>query len=93
MEVKQDENNRAAFLALHQGMNKSDVKKLPSAPGAKWHLSVWKHLGIMDDKPDSLMLFEGHCILVPFQAQRKVLHLLHLPHMGLVGKKMCITAS
>ena len=41
----------------------------------------------MDEKPDTVMLHEGYRLVVPPGAQKELLKLLHIPHMGLVKTK------
>ena len=72
-------------------MSQEEVKRLPAEHGAKQLLSVWDFLGTLDDRPDTILLYEGHRIVVPSGAQQKILHLLHLPHSRLVKTKCAAT--
>ena len=45
----------------------------------------------MDDKPDTIMLYEGYRIVFPSGPQQKILCLLHLHQMGLVKTKRAAT--
>ena len=89
--VQDDDKYKEASLAVRQGLSKDDVKRLPTEHGARQFMSVWDYLGVLDDRPDTIMLYEGHRIVVPVGAQQKILQLLHLPHSGIVKTKKAAT--
>ena len=68
MEVQQDQSYREASVASTQGLSKDEVKKLPSGHRARQYLSVWDYLGVMDEKPDTVMLYEAHRLVKPKRA-------------------------
>ena len=89
--VQDDIKYKEASLALRQGLSKDDIKRLPTEHGARQFMSIWDHLGVLDDRPDTIMLYEGHRIVVPAGSQQKILQLLHLPHSGIVKTKKAAT--
>ena len=85
--IQSDVKYKEASQALMKGLSKDDVKRLPSEHGAKQYLSVWDHLGVLDDREDTVLLFEGHRIVVPNGCQKEILRRLHIPHSGIVKTK------
>ena len=74
--IQGDTKYKEAFQALMKGLSKDDVKRLPSEHGARQVLSVWDHLGVLDQREDTIMLFEGHRIVIPAGSQKEILRLL-----------------
>ena len=77
--VSEDSKYLEAVDAKRSGVTKAELKKLPSENGARAYMSVWDHLSLLDDKEDSILVFNMNRIVVPQSCQRKVLETLHLP--------------
>lgn len=76
-----DNEYRSIMEALSQGKIPND---LPSSHPARALRSVWDVLSI----EDGLILVDGHRIFVPAPARKRILELLHKPHLGLVKSKI-----
>ena len=68
--------------AVRKRLPKEDIKKLPKENGAWDYLSMWDGLSVLDDRPDTIMILNLDCIVIPHGAQKEVLQLLHVQHMG-----------
>ena len=87
IDIKADHAYLQAIEAFRGGKTKDDVRKLPTEHGARQFLSIWEHVGILEDRPDTVPTYDGHRIIVPHRAQKKVVKMLHIPHMGIVKTK------
>ena len=47
---------------------------------------------MLDDRPDSILLLDLDRIIIPRGAQKEVLKLLHIPHMGITRTKKAASA-
>ena len=90
--VADDKRYMEAMDAKRKGLSKSDVKKLPSENGARAYLSMWDNMSTLDEHQDSLLILNLDRIVVPPACQKKVLEMLHLPHLGIVRSKAAARA-
>jgi hypothetical protein len=44
---------------------------------------VWAELSLLDDRPDTLLVYQDTRIVVPLEARKKILALLHASHSGM----------
>ena len=73
---------KEAVKAKLDGLNADEVKKLPHEHGARGLQKWWNTIGVLDDKEDTIMVMDGHRIVVPLGARKAILSLLHVPHMA-----------
>ena len=46
-------------------------------------MSVWDHLGLLDKKDSTLLTLDIKRLVVPLQARKKILEVLHYSHQGI----------
>lgn len=85
--VAEDSKYMEAVEAKRKGVTKGELKRLSADNGARAYMSIWDHLSTLDDKEDSILVFNMDRIVVPQSCQKKVLETLHLPHLGVVRTK------
>ena len=73
---------REAVKAKLDALTAEEVKKLPFEHGAREFQKWWDKIGLMDEEEDTIMVMDGHKIVVPHGAWKKILQLLHVPHMA-----------
>ena len=49
---------------------------------ARLFQGVWDHLSLFDEKEDTLLIYDGNRIVIPVDARKRVLELLHESHSG-----------
>ncbi|KAG1649620.1 Equilibrative nucleoside transporter 4 [Nymphon striatum] len=77
-----------AYKQLIAALKEGKVpQNLPTNHIAKCFSKVWNNLSLYDDDKYSLVLLDGHRIVVPYDARPDILHILHLSHQGLVKTK------
>ena len=67
--------------ALRQGL---DCVSLPVGHPARSLSSVWTMLSLMDERENTLIVYDGHRIFVPESYRADILRVLHVPHAGIV---------
>ena len=87
-----DEKYLQAVDACRKRLTKADLKKLPTTHGARQYLSKWDNISVLDDRPDSILLLDLDRIVIPRGAQKDVLKLLHIPHMGITRTRKAASA-
>merc|ERR1712015_61544 len=85
--IAEDNKYLEAVEAKRSGMSKADLKKLPEDNGARAYMSIWDCLSTLDDKEDSILLYNLDRICVPASCQKGVMEAIHLPHLGVVRSK------
>ncbi|KAG1706172.1 Carcinine transporter [Nymphon striatum] len=70
--------------ALKNGQN---PRHLPLNHVAKQYGKIWDSLSLYEVEDYTLVLFDGHRIVVPNEVRPKILQMLHVPHQGLVKTK------
>ena len=71
-----------AVKAKLEGLSAEEVKQLPLGHGARDYQRWWNTMGVLDDKEDTILVMDGHRIVVPLDARKSILTLLHVPHMA-----------
>ncbi|NJL71582.1 MAG: DDE-type integrase/transposase/recombinase [Candidatus Competibacteraceae bacterium] len=61
-----------------------NLNKLPTDHPARQLKSIWSEMGILETEKGSLLVLDGHRIIVPKQARPRILSELHKSHQGLV---------
>ena len=73
---------KEAVKAKLDGLTADEVKRLPHQHGAREFQKWWDSMEVLDDKEDTILLRDGHRIIVPLTARKAILQLLHVPHMA-----------
>ena len=73
---------KEAVKAKLDGLTADEVKKLPHQHGAREFQKWWDSIEVLDEKEDTILLRDGHRIIVPLAARKHILQLLHVPHMA-----------
>ena len=50
------------------GRSAGEVKQIPQAHGAREYQRWWNTMGVLDDKEDTILVMDGHMIVVPLDA-------------------------
>ena len=82
---------KEAVKAKLDNLTADEVKKLPMEHGAKEYQKWWNTIGVLDDKEDTILVMDGHRIIIPLEARRSILNLLHVPHMAATRTKKAAT--
>ena len=72
---------KEAAKAVLDGLTADEVKKLLHEHGAREFHKWWDSIGVLD-REDTILVMDGHRIIVPLSARRSILQLLHVPHMA-----------
>ena len=48
-----------------EGLSAEEVKQLPLGHGAREYQRWWNTMGVLDDKEDTILVMDGHRIVVP----------------------------
>ena len=70
------------ILAIKQNQPKSWVLATSDNP-CRDYISVWDRLGLLDGKNATLLTLDIKRLVVPLQARRKILQILHYSHQGI----------
>ena len=70
---------KEAVQAKLDGMTAEEVKRLPHHHGAKEYYKWWDCIEVLEE---AILVMDGHRIVVPLPARKKILQLLHVPHMA-----------
>ena len=54
-----------AVKAKLEGLSAEEVKQLPLGHGAREYQRWWNTMGVLDDKEDTILVMDGHRIVVP----------------------------
>ena len=73
---------KEAVKAVLDGLTTEEVKKLPHEHGAREFHRWWDSIGVLEDREDTILVMDGHRIIVPLKARKSILQLLHVPHMA-----------
>ena len=73
---------KEAIKAKLDGLTAEEVKRLPLEHGARDYQKWWNTIAVLDDKEDTILVMDGHRIVVPITARKAILTLLHVPHMA-----------
>ena len=73
---------KEAIKAKLDGLTAEEVKKLPHGHGAREFQKWWNTIELLEEKEDTIMVMDGHKIVVPLGAKKSILSLLHVPHMA-----------
>mgnify|MGYP003320628885 CR=1 FL=1 len=82
---------KEAVQAKLDGLTADEIKKLPIEHGAKEYQKWWNTIGVLDDKEDTILVMDGHRIIIPPEARKSILNLLHVPHMAATRTKKAAT--
>ena len=82
---------KEAVRAKLDGLTANEIKKLPIEHGPKEYQKWWNTIGVLDDKEDTILVMDGHRIIVPPEARKSILNLLHVPHMAAARTRKAAT--
>ena len=84
---KSSKSYREAVKAKLDGLTTDEVKKLPHEHGAREFQKWWDSIEPLEDREDTILVMDGHRIVVPHGARRSILDLLHVPHLATNGTR------
>ena len=73
---------KEAVQAKLDGLTSEEVKRLPHQHGAREFQKWWDSIEVLEDRVDTILIRDGHRIIVPPAARKGILQLLHVPHMA-----------
>merc|ERR1712020_310447 len=79
--AKTDEDYMAVVAALREA---KDPKNLNATHPAKLYSSVWGQLSLLDENAETLIVLDSDRIVIPKNARKEILELLHKSHNGIV---------
>ena len=77
-----DEQYTAVIKAIREKRNKSWVQNSSNNP-CKDYISVWDRLGTADENDLTLLTLDIKRLVVPLQAWKNILKILHYSHQGI----------
>ena len=77
-----DEQYTAVIKAIREKRSKSWVQNSSNNP-CRDYISVWDRLGTADDNDSTLLTLDIKRLVVPLQAQKNILKILHYSHQGI----------
>ena len=73
---------KEAVQAKLDGLTAEEVKRLPHHHGAREFQKWWDSIEVLEDREDTILVMDGHRIIIPLSARKSILQLLHVPHMA-----------
>ena len=73
---------KEAVQAKLDGLTAEEVKRLPHHHGAREFQKWWDSIEVLEDRKDTILVMDGHRIIIPLSARKSILQLLHVPHMA-----------
>ena len=72
--VEKDENYKAIIDAIQRDIDFDDLAK--DHPGKEYGKKAWDQLGILDDQPNTLVVYDSNKVVVPKQERRNIIKTL-----------------
>ena len=73
---------KEAVQAKLDGLTADEIKRLPHQHGAREFQKWWDSIEVLEDREDTILVMDGHRIIIPLTARKSILQLLHVPHMA-----------